>query len=111
MDIGLLAILLIGAHFLADFPLQGEYLAKAKNRYTEGVSGTPWGIALAAHGFIHGSLVALITGIWWLGLIETILHIEIDDKKCKGSISYTTDQLLHLSLKLIYLVVTLYMVN
>lgn len=108
MDIGLIFILLIGAHFLADFPLQGEYLSKAKNRYNGGIVETPWWIALTAHGFIHGSLIALITGIWWLGFVETILHIVIDDRKCKGSISYITDQILHLVLKLIYLFITVY---
>lgn len=109
MNLGYLLIILIGAHFLADFPLQGDYLAKAKNRHGGGISGTPWWIALGGHAFIHGAVVTLITGFWILGLCEILLHILIDDLKCAQKISYIQDQLLHIACKIIYAFITLYL--
>ena len=60
---------LIAAHAVCDYPLQGDFLAKAKNR-TMPIPGVPWWQALGAHAAIHGGAVGLITGIWWLGLLE-----------------------------------------
>lgn len=40
--------LMIGLHMLADYPLQGDFLAKAKNRRVP-VPGVPWWQALGAH--------------------------------------------------------------
>ena len=92
---------LIVGHALADFPLQGDYLAKSKNPYAP-LPGTPWWIALAAHSLIHGGMVCAITGSLWLGLAETILHGAIDVAKCSGRISYTTDQAAHVACKVVW---------
>jgi hypothetical protein len=58
----LLLIALLTAHALADYPLQGDFLSKAKNRMAP-IPGVPWRQALGAHAFIHAGAVALITGV------------------------------------------------
>lgn len=92
-------LLMIVGHFIADYPLQGDFLAKAKN-HTNPIPGVPWYQALAAHAIIHGGFVGIITGIWWLGLFEAIIHAVIDYYKCSGCLSYNLDQLLHLYCKI-----------
>lgn len=93
--------LLVFAHMLGDYPLQGEFLAKAKNRFAP-LCGVPWYQALAAHSLIHGGLVGIVTGSIWLGLAETLLHAWIDDLKCRNRIGYNLDQALHLLCKLLW---------
>lgn len=97
-----MVVALVGAHFLADYPLQGDFLAKAKNR-TAPIPGVPWWQALGAHAAIHGTLVALITGSPLLGFLELVAHFSIDDAKCRGRIGYNTDQALHLICKAVWL--------
>lgn len=92
---------LIVAHAVADYPLQGDFLAKAKNRFAP-LPGTPWYQALGAHAIMHGGAVWLVTGIWWLGLLETIAHASIDDRKCAGRLSFNQDQTLHTICKLLW---------
>lgn len=93
---------LVVAHMLCDYPLQGDFLAKAKN-HTAPIPGVPWQQALAAHSVIHGGAVWLITGIWWLGVAETILHALIDHLKCSGKIGFSADQFIHVMCKLIWI--------
>ena len=92
-------------HALADYPLQGEFLAKAKNRAAP-IPGVPWYQALGAHAIIHGAAVAAITGKPALGIAETVVHAITDDAKCKGRISYNTDQAIHVGCKLLWLVLS-----
>jgi hypothetical protein len=73
--------LLVG-HCLADYPLQGSFLAAAKRRGS--VGSTPWQIALFAHSMIHAGFVAWFTGSVMLGLAELALHTLIDFAKCEG---------------------------
>lgn len=96
--------LLVFAHALADYPLQGDFLARGKNR-TAPILGVPWQHPLAAHSIIHGGLVGLITGSIWLGVAETICHAAIDDAKCRGKIGYHADQALHIICKVIWIVI------
>jgi hypothetical protein len=91
---------------LADYPLQGDFLAKAKNR-TMPIPGVPFYQALGAHALIHGGAVSVITGIWWLGLLEAAYHAMIDDAKCTGKIGFNTDQALHVACKIIWTLVAL----
>ena len=93
---------LICGHFLADYPLQGDFLARGKNRLAA-IPGVPFYQCLLAHSFIHGGVVAYITGDWFLGLLEIVLHAIIDDAKCTGKISFNTDQVLHILCKVIYI--------
>lgn len=56
----MLGLMLVG-HAIADYPLQGDFLAKAKNRRAP-MPGVPWYQALGAHAIIHGGFVGIITG-------------------------------------------------
>lgn len=85
--------LLIG-HALADYPLQGDFLARAKNR-KQPIPGVPWWQAMTAHAAIHGGVVWLITGHPQLALAEFVAHWLIDSAKCEGRIGFNTDQALH----------------
>lgn len=94
---------LIVAHSVCDYPLQGNFLAKAKNRALP-IPGVPWWQALGAHAVMHGGAVWLLTGMWWLGALEALSHAVIDDAKCtgklgSGAIGFNNDQLLHVACK------------
>lgn len=91
------ALLLLGAHWVADYPLQGDFLAQAKQK------GPLRVYHLIAHAGIHGAAVFLVTGSIWLGLIEWVLHTGIDEAKTRGKTSFATDQFLHIICKAAYL--------
>jgi Protein of unknown function (DUF3307) len=99
----LLALLVI-AHLLADYPLQGDFLAKAKN-HTAPIPGVPPLIALLSHAVIHAGFVWLVTGSAVLGLAELLLHAAIDRTKCAGLMSFTHDQWLHFLCKVVYVAI------
>lgn len=94
MNVGLLFAALMVGHFLADYPLQGDFLSRAKNRKTP-IPGVPWAQALFAHAGIHAGVVWLVTGLWWLGVAEFVAHAMIDDAKCCGRLTFNQDQALH----------------
>lgn len=95
--LALFALLAMG-HFLGDFGLQNDRMAVEK---CAGRDVTlPWQWWLTAHAAIHGLLVALITGLPWLGLAEWAVHAWIDHCKCRGRYGLGVDQLLHLLSKL-----------
>lgn len=107
----LFAILLL-CHFLADFPLQGEYVAKNKSP----LSGTPeWRYILFSHGFIHGGLTLIV--LLYFGVvpmialvvsgIEVALHCWIDARKCRLNLTYLEDQALHILTKAAIALITL----
>lgn len=100
-------ILLLAAHALCDYPLQGDFLSRAKNRLAP-LPGVPWFQALGAHAMIHAGAVMLLTGIWWLAAFEAAAHAAIDDAKCAGRIGFNTDQALHVLCKLAYVGVVLW---
>lgn len=95
---------LLAWHALADYPLQGDFLAKAKNRLAP-IPGVPWWQALSAHALIHAAGVAFITGNLWLGLFELVAHWLIDDAKCRGKLTFNQDQALHAVCKLGYVAI------
>lgn len=101
--------LLVAMHSLCDFPLQGEAMGKGKNRRKNvpgafGPDFPPWWAWLSAHAFVHGGGVAVVTGVWWLGLVEAGLHAAIDHLKCSERISFAADQALHVVCKAGYVV-------
>lgn len=98
--------LLLFAHALADYPLQGDFLSKAKNR-TAVFPGVPWYQAMGAHSVIHGGFVYVITGSATLGMLEVVAHFIIDDLKCQDEISFNMDQGLHMVCKVIWVCFTL----
>lgn len=90
--------LMICAHALADYPLQGDFLARGKN-HTAPLDGVPWRQCLAAHALIHGGAVTLVTGSFALGVLEAMVHAMIDYAKCAGDLTYNRDQALHVICK------------
>ena len=105
-------------HAMADFPLQGDYLAKRKNRkiereekfYATNTEGgvythSPWWMHMSWHALIHAGGVAFITNNVAFGLVEFVLHFGIDFAKTQGKINSTTDQALHITCKLAYVLV------
>ena len=95
--IELLALMVFG-HALADYPLQGDFLARGKN-HTAPILGIPWQHPLSAHSVIHGGFVGIITGSIVLAFAETVIHAATDYAKCSGRISYHTDQAIHIGCK------------
>jgi hypothetical protein len=95
-------------HVLADFPLQGDYLAKQKVLKTAS-SQSEWLVALFAHCVIHGGGVWLVSGSLAFGLAEWVLHFSIDFAKGQGKFGLIADQLLHLFCKLLYVLVICYL--
>jgi hypothetical protein len=95
--------LLVG-HAVADYPLQGDFLAKAKNM-TAPITGVPWWIAMSAHCLIHSGAVMLVTHQIPLAIAEFGLHFCIDVLKCRGETNFELDQLMHVLCKVIWAVI------
>lgn len=99
--------MLIG-HAVADYPLQGDWLSKAKNPALHLVSGqTIWPLALLSHAAIHAGAVKLATGSWALAACEFVAHALIDFWKCRGGLTYNGDQILHVLCKFFWAVALL----
>lgn len=95
---GEILFLLIAAHFIADYPLQGGFLAKGK------ADGPLRVWHLFGHSMIHGGSVFLVTGSIFLGVAETIAHMAIDEAKVRGWTTFAQDQMLHMSCKIVWVV-------
>lgn len=94
-------LLLIFAHFLCDFPLQGEFLSQFKARLVNNVYNPMWYWCLTAHSSIHSLAVLVITKSIPAAILMLISHFIIDFLKCEKRISFNTDQFLHLGIILI----------
>lgn len=92
---------MVVGHALADYPLQGDFLATAKNRNTP-LGKVFWPHALSAHALIHAGFVAAVTGSVALGLAEAVAHFLTDALKCDGKISLNVDQGVHLACKVLW---------
>jgi len=95
--------LMVFAHALADYPLQGDFLSKAKN-HKDPIPGIPFYHALGAHSIIQAGFVGIITGMIWLAIAEFFIHVATDYAKCDGRISYNTDQAIHIGCKALWAV-------
>lgn len=94
---------LVVVHVLADFPLQGDYLARQKVRRT--ASGrAEWAVALSAHSVLHAGGVWVVSGSLALGFVELVLHALIDCLKGEEKIGLVADQSLHLLCKIGYVI-------
>lgn len=126
-----LMALLVFAHVLADYPMQGAFIALGKNR-TKPLAGTPWYQILSAHAVMHGGMAGIVVvaaglagnpGLFNIALpvalAETACHWLIDDWKCRSVArsceglaegeterhcirSYNIDQSLHLACKVFW---------
>ena len=98
---------LVVVHAVADYPLQGDFLAKGKN-HRDSIPGVPWWICLAAHATIHAGGVALVTGSLLMGGFEFVMHCMIDYSKCDRRFDFTTDQCLHILTKVVIAIIVVF---
>ena len=103
-------------HAVADFGLQGPFLAQAKNRGADlsaffGETPPPgvWVHALTAHSLIHAGGIWLVSGSVVLGAIELVLHWVIDFAKSGRLFGFHVDQGLHIACKLGYVAALYYL--
>lgn len=95
--------MLVG-HALADYPLQGEFLAANKSRRSPlNATTVVWPHALTAHSLIHAGAVVLVTGSLLCGVLEFVAHWVIDAAKCEGWTTLHSDQALHVVCKLLWM--------
>jgi hypothetical protein len=99
MDFLYALVALVGAHYVADFAMQNDYVATAKAK----VHTAPDGIhALTAHAIHHVVASAVLLGLlglpWLLpALVVGATHWLIDyGKSVRGWYGYHADQSLHL---------------
>jgi len=101
----LLALLaLLGAHYVADFAMQNQYVADAKARLYTAPDGIHALTAHAVHHVVAAAVLLGLLGLPWLvpALIIGITHWFIDyGKAVRGWYGYHADQLLHLSVVLV----------
>lgn len=102
MNLVHLAYWLVIAHLLCDYPLQVDFLSKAKN-HRNPIPEVPWYTALLSHAAIQGAGVAFVTGSLALGVVETMAHTIIDYGKCDGWYGFNVDQCLHLACKALWI--------
>jgi hypothetical protein len=98
--IELMFLLMIG-HAFADYPMQSDFVATAKNHTTE-LGKVFWKWVLPSHGLIHAAPVYLITGSFVLALAEFVCHTVIDYLKCDGKLTFNQDQWLHVACKVLW---------
>jgi len=89
-------ILLIIGHYVCDFGLQNDFIAKFKAPR----SAPFWGHVMTAHCAIQALPVMLVTQRWELALSEFCMHFLIDSFKCMGIIGFDADQAFHILCKL-----------
>jgi hypothetical protein len=100
-------------HAFADFPLQGDFLSRGKNRnappppLADGkvCPANLWIYLMSAHCLIHAGFVWIIGGYAVFAVAEFILHWLIDAAKCEGHTSFATDQWLHILTKAAYVAI------
>lgn len=96
----ILVWLLIG-HFVADYPLQTDFVAKFKSRKAS-LAAVPWYYVMSGHAATHAAAVGLITGNPFLAVAEFAAHWAIDWGKCEGVFGIHSDQLLHVLCKVLW---------
>lgn len=103
-----LFFLLVLGHFVADYPLQSDFIAKGKNRFRPvDLASVPpgqkpmtiWPWVLTAHAGTHAAAVFLILGSPVLAFAELISHWLIDYGKCANRYGIHADQVAHLLCK------------
>ncbi len=97
-------MLLLITHFVTDYALQSDTMAKYKN-YHNKMDGVPWWYWLFAHASVNALAVYFITGSIWLMVLEVIIHFLIDLGKCGQKYQIHTDQTFHIMSKIVYIVI------
>jgi hypothetical protein len=104
-----LFLLLVFFHVLADYPLQGDFLAKGKNHLAP-ITGIPWYHCLTAHAIVHAGFVGLAMNSVEFAIMEFSAHWVIDFCKSdkvfgnRPHLAYNIDQAMHIVCKLIWVI-------
>ena len=99
---------LLIAHALFDYPLQGDFLSRNKNRHFKDENNNVKGLwihCLTSHSILHAGSVWLITGSFIIGIMEFVLHWIIDFLKCEGITNFHIDQFLHVLCRILYVII------
>jgi hypothetical protein len=85
LALGVLSVALAAKHYVVDFVLQSDWMARGKER-THGWSGP-----LAVHAGLHGLGMLLIVllarpELWWLAPADLVIHAGIDRGKALASL-------------------------
>jgi hypothetical protein len=96
--------LLIAGHYVVDFGLHSDWVARNKARK---VGVGVWGHVLTAHASMQGLSVYLATQSLNLAVAELVAHWLIDFSKCEGKLSFHQDQLLHVVCRITWYVIYL----
>ena len=91
-----LFVTLLCTHFLLDFAIQGDFVAKYKARTIDDSNNVMWKWVLTAHAASHTLPVLILTQSVLLGLVMFISHFVIDFLKCEQKINFNQDQTLHI---------------
>ena len=91
-----LFVTLLCAHFLLDFAIQGDFVAKYKARTVDDSNNVMWKWVLTAHAASHTLPVLLLTQSVLLGMVMFVSHFVIDFLKCEQKINFNQDQTLHI---------------
>lgn len=104
-----LFLILVAGHLIADYPLQGDAIARGKNRSVDpALFGVPWFYWMASHAATHAVAVGLATQSVVAGAFEFVAHFAIDHGKCSKLYGIHADQILHVVCKaLIVLVIAI----
>ena len=95
-EILIMLSMLLCCHFLLDFAIQGDFVAKFKARNVDGNHNTTWQWVLTAHAASHTLPVVIITQSLLLGGIMFLSHFIIDFLKCEQKLNFNQDQTLHI---------------
>ena len=97
------------AHFVCDYPLQSDWIARSKSRHAgppaaydpklHGPVARIWPWVLTAHAATHAAGVLLVTGSMVAASFELVAHWLIDYCKCERWYGLNVDQCLHLFTK------------
>ena len=99
-------------HFLGDFSLQSDAMAKGKNRHRmpenipEGQKiKKVWFYWLSAHAFIQGGIIFIFFPVLWIVLLEVVFHFILDFMKCDNITNPHIDQAFHFLLRIVYTII------
>lgn len=98
-------LILVAVHFICDYVFQTDAIATGKNKNLDPAKfGVNWYYWLTSHAATHAAGVYLVTGFFWIAVLEFLSHWVIDWLKCEGKLSLHQDQLVHIGFKLFYIV-------
>lgn len=96
-------------HYICDFTLQSDFMAKFKmpylwsDKFNKNVRNAMWFHVMSAHCATHALAVYLVSNSFLFSVLEFIAHFVIDTAKVNGKLGFKADQFLHLFCKVVWL--------